>query len=173
MLPAAFSFPANTCGACRPSRRFRSISSRAAIPRVGADDDGLNTNPPAPCQIGKRPPAPNPKRESAGHQGVAGGGCLWGHAALSCRGGFVGDLAGARVGGEELGGPVGGWAVRPSWSAGSGIPRCSEWQAPQGCDVAWAGWPCCRRSGPVELVAPECRRFCRAGAAAKGVLALR
>ena len=39
------------------------------------DDDELNTNPPTPCQIGKRPPAPKPKRESAGHQGVAGGGC--------------------------------------------------------------------------------------------------
>ena len=38
------------------------------------DDDELNINPPAPCQIGKRPPAPKPKRESAGHQGVAGGG---------------------------------------------------------------------------------------------------
>ena len=44
------------------------------------DDDELNTNPPTPFQIGKRPPAPNPKRESAGHQGVAGGGyspILW------------------------------------------------------------------------------------------------
>ena len=38
------------------------------------DDDELNTNPPTPCQIGKRPPAPRPKGESAGHQGVAGGG---------------------------------------------------------------------------------------------------
>ena len=38
------------------------------------DDDELNINPPTPCQIGKRPPAPKPKRESAGHQGVAGGG---------------------------------------------------------------------------------------------------
>ena len=37
-------------------------------------DDELNINPPTPCQIGKRPPAPKPKRESAGHQGVAGGG---------------------------------------------------------------------------------------------------
>ena len=61
------------------------------------DDDELNINTPTPCQIGKRPPAaPKPKRESAGHQGVAGGGYLWSHAALSCRGGFVGDLAGAR-----------------------------------------------------------------------------
>ena len=25
------------------------------------DDDELNTNPPTPCQIGKRPPAPKPK----------------------------------------------------------------------------------------------------------------
>ena len=31
------------------------------------DDDELNINPPTPCQIGKRPPAPKPKRESAGH----------------------------------------------------------------------------------------------------------
>ena len=38
------------------------------------DDDELDINPPKPCQIGKRPPAPKPKRESAGHQGVAGGG---------------------------------------------------------------------------------------------------
>ena len=38
------------------------------------DDGELNTNPPTSCQIGKRPPAPKPKRESAGHQGVAGGG---------------------------------------------------------------------------------------------------
>ena len=38
------------------------------------DDDELNINPPTPCQIGKRPPAPKPKRESAGHQGAAGGG---------------------------------------------------------------------------------------------------
>ena len=37
------------------------------------NDDELNTNPPKPCQIGKRPPAPKPKGESAGHQGVAGG----------------------------------------------------------------------------------------------------
>ena len=36
--------------------------------------EGKNINPPTPCQIGKRPPAPKPKRESAGHQGVAGGG---------------------------------------------------------------------------------------------------
>ena len=28
-------------------------------------DDELNINPPTPCQIGKRPPAPKPKRESA------------------------------------------------------------------------------------------------------------
>ena len=77
--------------------------------RPSLDDDGeLNTNPPTPCQISKRPPAPKPKRESAGHQGVAGGGYLWSHAALSCRGVFVEDLAGARVGGEGLGGPVGG-----------------------------------------------------------------
>ena len=47
--------------------------------------------------------------------------------------GFVGDLAGARVGGGGLGGPVAGWAVRPSWSAGSGISRCSEWQGPAFC----------------------------------------
>ena len=40
------------------------------------DDDELNINPPTPCQIGKRPPAPKPKRESAGHQGVAGGGYI-------------------------------------------------------------------------------------------------
>ena len=40
------------------------------------DDDELDINPPTPCQIGKRPPAPKPKRESAGHQGVAGGGYL-------------------------------------------------------------------------------------------------
>ena len=38
------------------------------------DDAELDINPPAPCQIGKRPPAPKPKREPAGHQGVAGGG---------------------------------------------------------------------------------------------------
>ena len=25
------------------------------------DDDELNINPPTPCQIGKRPPAPKPK----------------------------------------------------------------------------------------------------------------
>ena len=36
--------------------------------------DELNTNPPTPHQIGKRPPAPKPKREPAGHQGAAGGG---------------------------------------------------------------------------------------------------
>ena len=34
-------------------------------------DGELNANPPTPCQIGKRPPAPKPKRESAGHQGLA------------------------------------------------------------------------------------------------------
>ena len=98
----------------------------ASFNDTGFDDDESNTNPPTPCQIGKRPPAPKPKRESAGHQGAAGGGYLWGHAALSCCGGFVEDLAEARVGGGELGGPVGGWAVRPSWPAGSGISRCSE-----------------------------------------------
>ena len=38
------------------------------------DGDELNTNPPAPFQICKRPPATKPKRKSAGHQGVAGGG---------------------------------------------------------------------------------------------------
>ena len=37
-------------------------------------DDELNINPPTPRQVGKRPPAPKPKREPAGHQGVAGGG---------------------------------------------------------------------------------------------------
>jgi hypothetical protein len=26
-----------------------------------SDDDELNINPPTPCQIGKRPPAPKPK----------------------------------------------------------------------------------------------------------------
>ena len=114
----------------------------------GVDDDELNINPPTPCQIGKRPPAPKPKRESAGHQGVAGGGYLWSHEVVSCRGVFVGDSAEARVGEEALDGPVGGWAVRPSWSAGSGISRCSEWHAPRGCVAAWSGWPCCRRSGP-------------------------
>ena len=43
-----------------------------------ADDDELNINPPTPpCQIGKRPPAPKPKRESAGHQGAEGGGYIF------------------------------------------------------------------------------------------------
>ena len=42
--------------------------------RTAHDDDELNTNPPTPCQISKRPPAPKPKREPAGHQGAAGGG---------------------------------------------------------------------------------------------------
>ena len=45
---------------------------------------------------------------------------------VRCCGGFVEDLAEARVGGGGLGGPVGGWAVRPSWPAGSGISQCSE-----------------------------------------------
>ena len=53
----------------------------------GADDDELNINPPTPCQIGKRPPAPKPKRESAGHQGAAGVGYRGGGAAAGWRGG--------------------------------------------------------------------------------------
>ena len=37
----------------------------------------------------------------------------------------------------------------PQLTRAAGISRCSEWQAPWGCLVAWAGWPCCLRSGPV------------------------
>ena len=61
------------------------------------DDDELNINTPTPCQIGKRPPAaPKPKRESAGHQGVAGGGYLWSH---ELPWGFCGGFGGGSGGG--------------------------------------------------------------------------
>ena len=53
----------------RPRRTF---GKRASARQH--DDDELNINPPTSCKIGKRPPAPKPKREPAGHQGVASGG---------------------------------------------------------------------------------------------------
>ena len=56
-----------------PYRTLQCANAR----KYDSDDDELNINPPTPCQIGKRPPAPKPKRESAGHQGVAGGGCTF------------------------------------------------------------------------------------------------
>ena len=70
---------------CRLIARPRSKGAalRAAPARVGRlssqkqrkhGDGELDINPLTPCQIGKRPPAPKPKRESAGHKGVAGGG---------------------------------------------------------------------------------------------------
>ena len=60
-------------GSCGSPSGFSGAWGRLGC--VGLDDDDeLNISPPTPCQIGKRPPAPKPKRESAGHQGVAGGG---------------------------------------------------------------------------------------------------
>ena len=58
------------CNSSRVSYFIRPITQEQSHD----DDDELNINPPTPCQIGKRPPAPKPKAESAGHQGVAGGG---------------------------------------------------------------------------------------------------
>ena len=81
-----------------------------ATRKNGDDDDELNINPPTPCQIGKRPPAPKPKRESAGHQGVAGGGYLWDHAALAAVG-LSRNSVEVRVGEEGSGGPAGAVVV--------------------------------------------------------------
>ena len=49
----------NACRtAHRPYTMNESPASRKFLPD---DDDELNINPPTPCQIGKRPPAPKPK----------------------------------------------------------------------------------------------------------------
>ena len=61
--------PARTVAELASARQH--ASTRKAL---GGGDELINTNPPTPCQISKRPPAPKPKGESAGHQGVAGGG---------------------------------------------------------------------------------------------------
>ena len=57
-----------------PRKKVRGASRTRRFMMMMSYADELNINPPTPCQIGKRPPAPKPKRESAGHQGVAGGG---------------------------------------------------------------------------------------------------
>ena len=53
-----------------PPKKKRQDNSKTPADGAPHDDGELNTNPPTPCQIGKRPPAPKPKRESAGHHGA-------------------------------------------------------------------------------------------------------
>ena len=47
----------------KKAERVRSRSRKATSMARSTDDDELNINPPAPCQIGKRPPAPKKTRD--------------------------------------------------------------------------------------------------------------
>ena len=47
--------------AARRSARHDRHEPTSIFSANGDDDDELNINPPTPCQIGKRPPAPKPK----------------------------------------------------------------------------------------------------------------
>ena len=50
---------------CSGGLLLRAVLRRGAVVVVlgRRDDDELNINPPTPCQIGKRPPAPKPKEK--------------------------------------------------------------------------------------------------------------
>ena len=70
----------------------------------------------------------------AGRQGVAGGECLWGHAALGCSEGAAMGLVEAQAGAGEPGVPAGGQGDEPPWSQESKTSQWAGWAAVQGLD---------------------------------------